>query len=201
MKNKKNDNLKKVFEFIKDYTRCKGYPPTVREIGMKMGFKSTSTSYAYLVELEKENYISFTRGKSRSIELIEERSAVMSIPSFGKISAGLPIEAIQTDGEELLISENFFSGSPELFILTVKGESMINAGILDGDKVVIRKQDKAENGKIVAVLLNENEATVKRIFFKNQKVYLHPENPYMDDIIADDVKILGIVVGLLRNRI
>ena len=188
-----------VYEFIESFIEENRYPPTIREIGESLNFDSTSSVVYHLKKLESQGKISRDNNKNRAIELTTENIGnSIALPIIGEIAAGQPILAEQQDMDKLLISENFFVGS-NLFVLKVKGESMIEAGILDGDYVVINKQSVANNGEIVACLI-ENEATVKRFYKENGCFRLQPENSSMLPIYTNNLQILGKVVGLIRNH-
>lgn len=174
------------------------YPPTVREICKSLNFDSTSSAMYHLRKLEKEGKISRDFNKNRAIELNEETPPSITIPIIGTIAAGQPILAEEHYVDKVLVNENLFVGN-NMFILQVKGDSMINVGIYDGDYVVISKQSVANNGEIVACLI-ENEATVKRFYRENGYFRLQPENSFMRPIVTDQCVILGKVVGLIRNK-
>lgn len=203
------NKVDETYLFIKRFLNEKGYPPTIREICKGIDIKSTSTISYYLKKLEDSNRIVKGSYKNRALQLTENVQTLsapvedntpdyVSIPVLGTIAAGLPILAEQNINENVIFSENLFRGT-NLFILKVKGESMINIGIMNGDYVVISKQNVAENGEIVAAMI-DGEATVKRYYKKTDHFVLHPENNFMDDIICDHLVILGKVVGLIRNR-
>lgn len=205
------NKVDETYLFIKRFLNEKGYPPTIREICKGIDIKSTSTISYYLKKLEDSNRIVKGSYKNRALQLIEnvqtlptqapttiENIDYISIPVLGTIAAGQPILADQNINENVIFSENLFRGN-NLFMLKVKGESMINIGIMNGDYVVINKQDVAQNGEIIAAMI-DGEATVKRYYKKADHFVLHPENTFMEDIICDHLIILGKVVGLIRNR-
>ena len=200
---KLNEKEKAMYEFITDTIRSEGYPPTVRDIQSALHIKSTSTVHAYLARLEEKGYIRRDAGKSRSVRIDEmsgERRSSMTVkvPVVGSVAAGTPILAVENnEGYIDFPLMNRRSATGQLFALRIKGESMIGAGILDGDIVVISKTAYAENGEIV-VALTEGEATVKRFFKENGHFRLQPENPAMEPIILDDVMILGKVIAVIR---
>ena len=211
--NLKEINMNKVEEtylFIKNYIAEKGYPPTVREICQGINIKSTSTISYYLKKLEDSNRIVKGSYKNRALQLIDSVSTVqkdtdseeiantIQIPVIGTIAAGTPILAEQNHTESVVFSENLFKGT-NLFILKVRGDSMVNAGILNGDYVVINKQGIASNGEIIAAMI-DGEATVKRFYKENNFFRLQPENSFMDPIYTDHLDILGKVVGVIRNK-
>lgn len=193
--------LKKVLDFMNDFIADNGYPPSVREICKELSIKSTATAYYYLEKLESLNLIKKTKSKNRAIEVVNNNRAIdnkiTKIPLIGKITAGSPILAVENIEDDVLISNDVFKGG-DLFMLKVSGDSMIDAGIFDKDKIIVKKQTTAENGQIVAALI-ENEATVKRFYKTDDKIILHPENKKYEDIILSDVSILGIIVGLIRK--
>ena len=194
------DKTQEVYEFIEQYIFNNNYPPTIREIGEKLKLDSTSSVVYHLKKLENMGKISRSENKNRAIELTD-RPIINSItlPVVGEIAAGQPILAEENLMDKIVINENFFIGS-NLFVLKVKGDSMIEVGIFDGDFVVISKQSVANNGEIMACLI-DNEATVKRFYKENGYFRLQPENSSMSPIYTDHVQILGKVVGLIRNHI
>lgn len=205
MKDKSKISLKQqeIIEFIKSEINRKGYPPSVREIGKAVGLKSTSTVHGHLSRLEKKGYIRRDPTKPRAIEVLNndkrDLSDVIKLPVIGKVTAGSPILAVENIDEYYSIPRDLIVGyEGESFILKVRGESMINAGILDGDYIIVRKQSYADNGDIIVALI-EDEATVKRFFKESDHIRLQPENPSMDPIIVDNVMVLGKVVGVIRK--
>ena len=194
------DKTQETYEFILSFTEKNNYPPTIREICAGLNFDSTSSAFYHLKKLEKMGKISREGNKNRAIEL-NDREPISSItlPVVGVIAAGQPILAEESIMDKVVISESFFPGS-NLFMLQVKGESMIDAGIFNGDYVVISQQSVANNGEIVACLI-DNEATLKRYYKENGYFRLQPENQFMRPILTDHVNILGKVVGLIRNKI
>lgn len=188
------------YEYLVSYIEKYGYPPTIREICVNVGLDSTSSAVYHLKKLEKMGKITRSNNKNRAIELIERQNvSSITLPIVGTIAAGQPILAEESLSDKLVISENFFTGS-NLFVLEIKGESMVDVGIFNGDFVVISKQSIANNGEIVACLI-DNEATVKRYYKENGYFRLQPENSTMRPIFTDHVEILGKVVGLIRNKI
>ena len=196
-----------ILEFIKDQLLTKGYPPSVREICQAVGLKSTSTVHAHLNKLEKLGYIRRDPTKPRAIEILDSNifgnniteKEIINLPLVGQVTAGEPILAEQNIQEYLPLPAQLIKGTDN-FLLKVKGESMINAGILDRDYVVVDKSSTASNSQIVLALVNGEAATVKRFFKEGNKVRLQPENEFMDPIILDerDVEIVGIVTGVFR---
>lgn len=194
------DKTQEVYEYIEQYIFKNNYPPTIREIGEQLKLDSTSSVVYHLKKLEKMGKISRDGSKNRAIELTDKPIvSSITLPVVGTIAAGQPILAEESWSDKIIINENFFMGT-NLFVLKVQGESMIDVGIFDGDYVVISKQSVANNGEIVACLI-DNEATVKRFYKENGFFRLQPENSSMRPIYTDHVEVLGKVVGLIRNRI
>lgn len=194
---------KLILDFIEERIKTKGYPPSVREIGAAVGLKSSSTVHAHLMQLESKGFIRKDPSKPRSVipvnreEPITSDLASISLPLVGDVAAGTPILAEENIEAYLPVPVDFV-GSGNHYILRVKGESMIEAGILDGDYLIVRQQVDASNGEIVVAML-EDEATVKRYYKRDQFIELKPENSSMQPIIAAQVAILGKVTGLLRH--
>lgn len=193
-----------ILKFIKEQQLIKGYPPSVREICDSVGLKSTSTVQSHLNKLEKLGYIRRDPTKSRTIEILDSineiNQEIISIPVIGQITAGEPILAQQNIEEYIPLPANLVKGNDN-FILKVKGESMINAGILNKDYVIIDRTNYADNGQIVVALINCEHATVKRFFKEGNMVRLQPENEFMDPLILNEksVEIIGIVKGVFRT--
>jgi repressor LexA len=202
-----------IWDFLVDYVDRHGYPPTVREIGEKVGLASPSTVHAHLANLERAGYLRRDPTKPRALELIGHRRAepaefrptereLHTLPLVGQIAAGGPLLAEENVEDYIGVPEPLSKGGEE-FLLRVKGESMINAGILDGDIVVVRRQQDARNGEIVVALVGDdeaaNEATVKRFFREDGRVRLQPENDALEPIYAPHVAILGKVTGMFRS--
>ncbi|MCC4043580.1 transcriptional repressor LexA [Enterococcus gallinarum] len=193
-----------ILKFIHTRVTEKGYPPTVREIGEAVQLSSTSTVHGHLSRLEKKGLILRDPTKPRAIELTSsglEKIDVQpnSIPMLGIVTAGEPILAVEDASDFFPIPPDLANSTGSLFMLTIRGESMINAGILDGDQVIVRKQQSAQNGDIVIAMTDEDEATCKRFFKEQDHIRLQPENDYLEPIILPDVTILGLVVGLYRH--
>lgn len=201
MRTPQGDSQAKILAFIKSEVQSRGYPPSVREICEAVGLKSTSTVHGHLTRLEKKGLLHRDSMKPRAIEVLGDpafdRSATISVPLVGRVAAGVPITAIE-DVQSYLMLPTELIGSGEHFILTVQGSSMINIGIHDGDYVVVRKQQSAENGEIVVAMV-EDEATVKRFYKEGTHFRLQPENDMMEPIIVEDCVILGKVTALLRK--
>ncbi|WP_413084582.1 transcriptional repressor LexA [Thermaerobacter composti] len=191
---------REILEFIKASVRERGYPPSVREIGEAVGLKSTSTVHTYLAQLERKGYIRRDPTKPRAIEVRGEagvRTRTVAVPLVGQVTAGRPILAVENIEDVLPLPSDLLPEG-EVFALRIRGDSMIGAGILDGDYVIVRRQDTAENGDIVVALLDD-EATVKRFYRERDGIRLQPENPAMEPIRVRDVRVLGKVVALLRR--
>ncbi|WP_163653496.1 transcriptional repressor LexA [Listeria sp. PSOL-1] len=193
-----------IYDFIKSEVKTKGYPPSVREIGEAVGLASSSTVHGHLARLEGKGLIRRNPTKPRAIEILalEEEAPtppVVNIPIIGKVTAGMPITAVENIDEYFPLPEYMAAGESDIFMLEIAGESMINAGILDGDKVIVRKQSNANNGDIVVAMTDENEATCKRFFKEKDHFRLQPENDTMEPIILSQVSILGKVIGLFRD--
>lgn len=188
------ENEKMVFEFIKDRIE-EGYPPTVREICAEFGFKSTSTAHRYINNLTAKGLLEKGNNRNRAIRLTGGNG--MKIPLVGSVTAGIPITAIEEITDYISFQPARHYSNP-LFALKVRGESMINAAILDGDMVVIEQTPYAENGDIVCALVDNESATIKTFYKEDGHYRLQPENDTMDPIIVDEVSILGKVVGIVR---
>ena len=190
-----------IFDFVKRYVGEHGYPPTVRDIGKAIGLTSSSTVHAHLANLEKLGVLKRDPTKPRALEVLvnKARGAVApgGLPLVGQVAAGSPVLAEENIEDYVAVPE-IAGGDQGQFVLEVKGDSMINAGILEGDHVVVRKQDTAENGEIVVALVGE-EATVKRFFREEQHVRLQPENEALEPILTREVRLLGRVVGVCRR--
>lgn len=194
-----------ILNFIKEYIVKYGYPPTVREIGKALGVSSPATIHAHLNNLEGKGFIKKQESKNRAIELLVENEYaktdddVVEVPLLGKITAGSPIEAIENPDEYFSLPSYLVPNNKEVFTLKVSGESMINAGILDGDVVIIAKQNIARNGEIIAAMTDENEVTLKRFYKETDHIRLQPENDTMAPIILPNVTVLGKAIGLYRQ--
>jgi repressor LexA len=192
-----------ILDFIKRYTAEFGYPPTVRDIGKAVGLASSSTVHAHLANLERIGMLRRDPTKPRALEMLDRAAAGVrtmmtpGLPLVGQVAAGAPIVA-EENIEEYIQTPEFAGGDAGSYLLRVRGESMRDVGILEGDLVVVKPQDTAEDGEIVVALVGE-EATVKRFFRESDHIRLQPENSEMEPIIATDVQVLGRVVGLMRN--
>jgi repressor LexA len=192
-----------IFDFIKRYSAMNGYPPTVRDIGKAVGLASSSTVHAHLANLERIGLLRRDPTKPRAIELLDRAAAGMrgfvkpGLPLVGQVAAGQPVVA-EEHIEEYIQTPEFAGGEDGEFLLRVRGDSMIEAGILEDDLVVVRSQETASDGEIVVALVGD-EATVKRFFQEADHVRLQPENPTMEPIRSKEVRVLGRVVGLMRS--
>ena len=203
---------KAILKFIEKQIIANSYPPSVREIGKAVGLSSTATVHGYLAKLEEKGYIKKESQKGRTLRLIkgiigdkkkqEDKEfysgrEMVEVPVIGKITAGAPILAVENVTDTFPIPIDFV-GNSESFMLTVRGESMIEAGILDGDYILVKKQSTANNGEIVVALIGE-EATVKTFYKEKSYIRLQPENSTMEPIIVDNCEILGKVAGVFRK--
>lgn len=196
-----------IFDFIKDEVGKRGYPPSVREIGEAVGLRSSSTVHAHLEKLEQKGYIRRDPTKPRAIEIIApgyspssphlQPAQMVSVPVLGRVAAGAPVLAEQNIDDYISVPADFVRQGTTQFCLRVKGDSMIDAGILDGDMVLVRQQNYAENGEIIVAMLGD-EATVKRFYRLRDKVKLQPENPKYEPIYSREVVILGKVMAVFR---
>ena len=204
--NKKTEvKLMEVYNVIENLIKKNNFPPTLRELMSEINVSSTSTVKYYLDKLEEKGLIKRNGNKNRALELTNQvlvnndhNENLTQIPVLGEVAAGTPILAVENYEEVYEFSENIFSKKGELFILTVKGDSMINAGIFNKDKIVVKKQNYANNTDIVVAMLN-GSATVKRFYKEDGQIRLQPENDFMKPIYCVDVDILGKVIGLIRN--
>ena len=203
---------KAILKFIEEQVMDKGYPPSVREIGKAIGLSSTATVHAYLAKLEKQGFIKKEDKKGRTLKVVKgsdgktikksnknfyTQKELVDVPIIGKITAGQPILAVENVTDTFPIPIDFV-GNSDCFMLTVRGESMIEAGILDGDYILVKKQNNANNGEIVVALI-EDEATVKTFYKEKDHIRLQPENSTMDPIIVPTCEILGKVAGVFRK--
>ena len=194
-----------ILNYIKNYIVNHGYPPAIREIGKDLGLSSPATIHAHLANLEKKGYIKKENTKNRAIELLVENEfainndLVAEVPLLGKITAGSPIEAIEHPDETFALPSYLIPKIKDVFTLNVSGTSMINAGILDGDIVIVEKRNTARNGQIVVAMTDENEVTLKTYYKEDGYFRLQPENDTMEPIILNNVTILGIAIGLYRK--
>lgn len=198
-----------ILVFIKDEVKKKGYPPSVREIGEAVGLASSSTVHGHLARLEKKGYIRRDPTKPRAIEVLTlhmemgqdsytKTDTARFIPVIGKVTAGTPITAVENI-EDYIPLPDHLGGYDNTYALVIQGESMIEAGIFDGDQVIVRQQQTANNGDIIVAMTEDNEATVKRFFREENFIRLQPENSSMEPIILQNCTILGKVVGVFRT--
>ncbi len=211
-----NKREKSILKYIAKQIEKNGYPPSVREIGKAVGLSSTATVHGYLARLEEKGYLKKETQKGRTLKLLKDENGesvakkkreetkdfysgreMVEVPVIGKITAGEPILAVENVTDTFPIPIDFV-GNSESFMLTVRGESMIEAGILNGDYILVRKQNTAENGQIVVALIDE-EATVKTFYKEKDHIRLQPENSTMDPIIVPNCEILGKVIGVFRK--
>lgn len=195
-----NAQEQRVLEYIKKQIKETGYPPSVREICAALGFKSTSSAHQYIWRLAEKGYIDKGDLKTRAIRVVGTESTI-SVPIVGKVAAGEPILATENIEDYISIGESFFSKDSlknDNFILKVQGESMIEAGINDGDYIIVSKQDTARNGQIVVAMI-DGEATVKTFYKEKDYIRLQPANSAMEPIIVKDCQIIGKVIGLFRK--
>ena len=197
-----------ILDCIYEEVNTKGYPPTVREICEAVDLSSTSTVHGHLEKLEKNGYIVRDSSKPRAIEVTSKALDLLDIdrftdkiPMVGVVTAGNPITAIEETRDFFPVPDNLMNENEALFMLTIRGNSMINAGILDGDQVIVRKQTTASNGEIVIAMTEEDEATCKRFYKEDEFIRLEPENEEMKALLFDNVSILGKVIGLYRPNI
>ena len=199
------DKQEKILTVIKKFIAENGYAPTIRELCNLCGLSSTATMFVHLKNLTNKGYIKQTENKFRTIELnvpneySKNNDSVVEVPLLGKVAAGNPIEAIENPDNYFSLPKELIPQNNEVFTLEVNGESMINVGIFDGDIVIVKKQNVANNGEIVVALTDENEVTLKRFYKEKDHIRLQPENDFLDPIILSNVKILGKAIGLYRK--
>ena len=196
-----SDKQREILDYVKTEILNKGYPPTVRDICEAVKLKSTSSVHSHLETLEKNGYIRRDPTKPRAIEIVDDnfnltRREVVNVPMIGRVAAGQPILAVENIESYFPIPAEFMPNA-ESFMLRVQGESMINAGIFDGDNILVEKCDTAHNGEMVVALVDDS-ATVKTFYKEEDHIRLQPENDFMDPIIVPDCKILGKVFGVFR---
>ena len=195
----------KMLDKIKQYMVKRGYAPTVRELCQEMNLSSTATVQVHLNNLEKKGYLKKEDGKNRTIELLVDNEylpkneLVIDVPLLGKITAGNPIEAIERPDEYFSLPSYLIPNNKDVFTLLVEGTSMINAGILDGDIVIVERKNTANNGDIVVAMTEENEVTLKTFYKEKDHIRLQPENDTMEPFIMQNVTILGKAIGLYRK--
>lgn len=194
-----------ILDFIKTFMVKHGFPPTIREIGEALGISSPATIHAHLKNLETRGVIRRNDTKNRAIELLvkneyePQNELIIDVPLLGKITAGNPIEAIERPDEFFSLPSYLIPNNKEVFTLLVNGTSMINAGILDGDIVIVERKNTARNGEIVVAMTDDNEVTLKTFYKEQNHFRLQPENDTMEPIILQNVTILGKAIGLYRK--
>lgn len=190
-----------IYKYIKEFLMKKGYPPSVREIGEKVGLSSSSTVHSYLHMLEADGKIHRDPTKPRAIELVGDNpwESLVRVPLVGNVAAGVPITAEENIEEVFNVPASLIGTQDDTFMLRVQGESMINVGIFDGDYIFVKEQNTAKDGEIVVALVENEEATVKRIFFEKDRVKLQPENDTMKPFYEKNVAVLGKVIGVYRQ--
>ena len=194
-----------ILQVLKKLVAKNGYPPTVREIGEEAHLSSPATIHFHLSKLEEKGYIKKDDNKNRTLEILvpneylEEKENIIEVPLLGKVTAGTPIEAIETPDEYFSLPANLITTRNEVFTLKVSGESMINVGIYDGDILIVERKNTAQSGETVVAMNNDNEVTVKTFYKENGYFRLQPENDTMDPIILKEVTILGKAIGLYRK--
>ncbi len=202
---KLTESQRNILQVLKELMAERGYPPTVREIGERAHLSSPATIHFHLNKLAEKGYIEKGNSKNRTIKLLvdneflEKDENIVEVPLLGKVTAGTPIEAIETPNEYFPLPINLVSGKKEVFTLKVSGESMINVGIYDGDILIVERKNTAVNGETVVAMNDNNEVTVKTFYKENGHFRLQPENDTMDPIILDNVTILGKAIGLYRK--
>lgn len=192
-----NNKMQQLYDYINDFRKQNGYPPTVREMCVAINVKSTSTIAYYINKMEQRGMIRKCPNKNRALEITKVEKEMTKIPIVGTVTAGVPILAVEECEDYLMVSPDIFRGD-NLFVLNVTGESMINAGIYNGDRVVVRQLSMARDGDIVVAMI-DGCATIKRFFKEDGRYRLQPENDTMSPIITDHVDILGRVIGLIRK--
>lgn len=195
-----------ILNFIKEEVRTKGYPPSVREIAEAVGLASSSTVHGHLSRLESKGFIRRDPTKPRAIEILERteesnipKEEARYAPLIGKVTAGIPITAVENIEEYIPLPSTAAGPDDNLFVLTIQGDSMIEAGILNKDMVIVKQQNTAQNGEIIVAMTDENEATVKRFFKEKNHIRLQPENATMEPLLYENVTVLGKVIGLYRD--
>ncbi len=204
--NKLTEKQKQILDIVKRLIAKNGYPPTVREIGAKAHLSSPATTHFHLNKLAEKGYIDKGNNKNRTLKLLvpneyveEKEDNLVEVPLLGKVTAGIPIEAIETPDEYFPLPAELVAGKKDIFTLKVSGESMINVGIYDGDILIVEKTNTARNGDTVVAMNDNNEATVKTFYKEDGYFRLQPENDTMEPIILKNVTILGKAIGLYRK--
>ncbi len=202
---KLTNKQKDILEIVKKLIAKNGYPPTVREIGKMAHLSSPATTHFHLNKLEEKGYIEKGGSKNRTLKLLvpneylEKDESIVDVPLLGKVTAGTPIEAIETPNEFFPLPANLITGKKDVFTLKVSGESMINVGIYDGDILIVERKNTAINGETVVAMNDNNEVTVKTFYKEDGYFRLQPENDTMEPIILKEVTILGKAIGLYRK--
>ena len=202
---KLTERQQNILDTIKKEIAKNGFPPTVREIGAKVGLNSSATTFFHIKKLIEKGYLKQGNGKNRTLELlvpneyIEKDEKVAAVPLLGKVQAGNPIEAIETPDEYFDLPINLLPKGKDVFTLRVSGESMINVGIYDGDIIIVERRQEARNGETVVAMTEENTVTVKTFYKETDHIRLQPENDTMEPIILKNCTILGKVIGLYRK--
>ena len=196
-----DERMDQIYKYIKEFLIEKGYPPSVREIGKAVGLKSSSTVHGYLNQLEAAGLIRRDPTKPRAIDLLEDKpwERTVNVPLIGTVTAGTPILAQENVEEVFAFPQGLLGTTSETFMLRIDGDSMINAGIFDGDYIMVRQQNTANNSDIVVALVNNEPATVKRFFKEKNQFRLQPENDSMEPFYEKNVTILGKVIGVYRQ--
>lgn len=192
-----DEKINQVYDFTVEFIKENGFPPSVREICSKLSIKSTATAYSYIERLKEKGLLEKLPQKKRALSLAQKNNNFKTIPLVGTIRAGSPIYAVENLEGYYPLPAEFNTGGTE-FALKVQGDSMINAGIFEGDIIIVNQQNTANNGEIVVAMVDDS-ATVKRFYKKKNKIILHPENDNLSDMIYDEVAILGVVKGLMRK--
>lgn len=194
-----------VLDFIKKFSAEHGYPPSIREIGQGLGLSSPATVHTHVRKLCNAGYIKVNPNKFRAMEILVDNEyenkdeQLVKVPLLGKVTAGNPIEAIERPNEFFSLPASIIPAKETVFTLNVSGESMINAGIYNGDVVIVQKQSNAKNGDIIVAMTNDNEVTLKTYYNENGHIRLQPENDTMKPLIFDNITILGKAIGLYRK--
>lgn len=196
-----------IFDYIKDFIKSNSYPPSIREIAHGVNLSSTATVHVHLKNLESKGYIKINTSKNRAIELIEDSivdnsyfsSNIVSVPNLGTVTAGNPVEAIETPDEFIDLPSYLVPSNSQVFTLNVKGDSMINIGVFDGDTAIIEKTSNVRNGDHVVAMTPDFEVTLKTFYKENGYFRLQPENDNLEPIIVKDVQVIGKLIGLYRQ--
>jgi len=212
MKKPISKRQQEILDFIGNQVSMRGYPPSVREIGAAVGLSSTASVHNQLNQLEKKGFIRKDKSTTRGLVVLSHGSTsaksmpatkdarLVEVPLLGKVTAGTPIEAIKNPSEFFTLPSHLVPAKENVFVLNVKGDSMINAGILDGDHIIVKESRTARNGEIIVAMLKEDsEVTVKRYYKEQGHIRLQPENDAMDPILSTDVEVVGKVIGLYRS--